>query len=216
MIKACIFDLDGVIVDTAKYHYLAWKRLATEKLDFNFTEHQNERLKGVSRMASLDILLELSSKNISQEDKIAFASKKNSWYIQYVSRMTPEEILPGVMSFLTLLKETGIKIGLGSASKNAGLILKQINMGGFFDAVIDGNHVTKANPYPDVFLIADSALQTPQDECAVFVDAASGVEAAKNGGMTSIGVGSPEILGRADLVISGFKDIGLDLLDRFR
>jgi beta-phosphoglucomutase len=136
-IKACIFDLDGVIVDTAKYHYLAWKELA-RGLGFDFTEQDNERLKGVSRMRSLDILLEIGKKHVDGEMKYKYAEGKNNKYLEYILKMTPEDILPGVLEFLNELKDTNIKAGLGSASKNAMTILNQVKLNKYFDVIIDG------------------------------------------------------------------------------
>ncbi|GFR34633.1 beta-phosphoglucomutase [Thermobrachium celere] len=212
MIKGCIFDLDGVIVDTAKYHYLAWKRLANE-LGFEFTEEDNERLKGVSRMKSLEILLEIGNKQFDEETKIKLAEKKNGWYVEYISKMDESEILDGVKDFLTELREKGIKISLGSVSKNAMTILKNINLLPYFDAVIDGTKVTNAKPDPEVFLKAAQELGLKPEECCVFEDAVAGIEAARRANMKVIGVGSPEILSDADKVISGFKGVTSDILN---
>jgi len=213
-ITACIFDLDGVIVDTAKYHYLAWRRLA-EGLGFNFSEEHNEQLKGVSRMKSLEILLKIGGVKLSKAEKEAAASKKNAWYVDYISTLTPDDILPGVIKFLSELRKNDIKIALGSASKNAGLILKRLDLEDFFDASIDGNKITKAKPDPQIFLLAAEELGTDPAECMVFEDALSGVEAARNAGMISIGVGDPEILEKADLVISGFSNLNWKLLQEW-
>ena len=211
-IKACLFDLDGVIVDTAVYHFQAWRRLANE-LGFDFTEHQNEQLKGISRMESLDLILKWGGVTLSDEDKLAWATKKNDWYLDLVSQMTPNEVLPGVPAFLTSLRENGIKIALGSASKNSKLILERINMLSYFDAIIDGNNITKGKPDPQVFLLGAEATNTKPEECAVFEDAVAGVQAAKAGGMKAIGVGSPEILNEADFVISSFEEMNVERLD---
>lgn len=210
-IKACLFDLDGVIVDTAKYHYLAWKRLANE-LGFEFTEEDNERLKGVSRMKSLDILLEIGGVSFDEETKEAFAAKKNAWYVEYISKMDSSEILPGVLDFLRELNKNGIKISLGSVSKNAMTILKNVGLVEYFDAVIDGTKITHAKPDPEVFLKGAEELGVELKHCVVFEDAQAGIEAAINAGMYSIGVGSPEILGRANFVISGFENMTVDKL----
>ncbi|MEZ5105471.1 MAG: beta-phosphoglucomutase [Draconibacterium sp.] len=211
-IKAFIFDLDGVIVDTAKYHYMAWKNLANS-LNFDFTEEDNERLKGVSREDSLNILLEIGGKDVDEKTKTKLASKKNKQYVGLISKMTPEEILPGVTNFLQSAKENGIKIVLGSASKNAPLILKQIELEHLFDAVIDGNKVSKAKPDPEVFLKGASAIHVPYSQCIVFEDAIAGIEAAKNANMVAVGVGDSKILKSADVVISGFDGLTVgDLL----
>ena len=134
--KACIFDLDGVIVDTAKYHFLAWKRL-TDDLGIKFTREDNERLKGVSRMASLDIILEIGGKKLAMSEKTELAALKNKWYVEYISRMTPQEILPGALEFISELKSNKIKIALGSASRNTPMILDRVGMNSIFDAVAD-------------------------------------------------------------------------------
>lgn len=205
-IRGAIFDLDGVIVDTAKYHYLAWKRLASE-LGFEFTEKDNERLKGVSRMRSLEILLEVGNREFDEEQKLKLAEKKNTWYIEYISKIDESELLKGAQEYLLYLKKKGIKIALGSASKNAPLILKNLGIEGLFDAVVDGNQVTKVKPDPEVFLLGASMLGLAPENCVVFEDAEAGIEAASRAGMASIGVGKPEILYKADRVISGFEEL---------
>jgi beta-phosphoglucomutase len=210
-IKAFIFDLDGVIVDTAKYHYLAWKDLANS-LGFDFTEHDNERLKGVSRVRSLEILLEIGGKEFDEQTKVELATRKNNQYVGLISKMTPREILPGATDFLQSAKDAGIKIVLGSASKNAPLILEKIGLDHFFDAVIDGNKVSKAKPDPEVFLKGAIAVNTNPAECIVFEDALAGIEAAKNAGMIAVGVGDPKILVGADAVIQGFKGLTVNKL----
>ncbi len=210
-IKAFIFDLDGVIVDTAKYHYLAWKDLANS-LGFDFTEHDNERLKGVSRVRSLEILLEIGGKEFDEQTKVELATRKNNQYVGLISKMTPREILPGATDFLQSAKDAGIKIVLGSASKNAPLILEKIGLDHFFDAVIDGNKVSKAKPDPEVFLKGAIAVNTNPAECIVFEDALAGIEAAKNAGMIAVGVGDPKILVGADAVIHGFKGLTVNKL----
>ncbi|CCJ33607.1 beta-phosphoglucomutase [Caloramator australicus] len=211
MIKGCIFDLDGVVVDTAKYHYLAWKRLANE-LGFEFTEKDNERLKGVSRMKSLEILLEIGNLSFDEETKLKLAEKKNNWYVQYISKMDESEILPGVKEFLSQLKENGYKIALGSVSKNAMIILENTNLKQYFDAIIDGNKVTKAKPDPEVFLKGAEELNLKPEECIVFEDAIAGIEAARRANMKVVGVGSKEILKDADMVIEGFKNVSVDII----
>jgi len=211
MIKGCIFDLDGVVVDTAKYHYLAWKRLANE-LGFEFTEKDNERLKGVSRMKSLEILLEIGNLSFDEETKLKLTEKKNNWYVEYISKMDESEILPGVKEFLYQLKENGYKIALGSVSKNAMIILENTNLKQYFDAIIDGNKVTKAKPDPEVFLKGAEELNLKPEECIVFEDAIAGIEAARRANMKVIGVGSKEILKDADMVIEGFKNVSVDII----
>jgi beta-phosphoglucomutase len=211
-IKACIFDLDGVIVDTAKYHFLAWKRLA-EELGFEFKLEHNERLKGVSRVRSLEILLEVGGLSFSEKGKERMATLKNEWYLEYILRMKPDEILPGVLPFLSELRRAGVKIALGSASKNAPLILQQVEITNYFDVIIDGNKVSKAKPDPEVFLKAAEELGFNPGDCVVFEDAEAGVEAALRGNMRCVGVGSPLVLNRATVVIPGFESFNLAALE---
>ncbi len=212
-IKACLFDLDGVLVDTARFHYLAWKQLA-DKLGFMFTETDNERLKGISRMDSLDILLSIGNVQLTPAEKKQYAEEKNQVYLQYVSQMTPDDVLPGVRDFLHELKETGILIGLGSASKNARLILQRTNIEKIFNVVVDGNLITKAKPDPEVFALGARLLEVEAGNTLVFEDAIAGVQAAHNAGMKCIGIGTPEMLGEADLVFPGFQNLKLaDIID---
>ncbi len=213
-IKACLFDLDGVVVDTAKYHYIAWKEMAAE-LGFDFTEKQNELLKGVSRMRSLDILLGIGKINLADTEKLLLAENKNNRYLEYVSQMTEEEILPGVSEFLDELREQGIQIALGSASKNAPLILDRIHLMEKFDIIVDGNAVSKAKPDPEVFLRCAELLGVEPTSCLVFEDAQAGIEAARNGGMQVIGVGSPENLSLADHYVPGFEKLDYELLSKW-
>ena len=213
-IKACIFDLDGVIVDTAKYHFMAWKKL-TVMLNIDFTEKDNERLKGVSRMASLEIILEIGKLAPDEKQKEEYAVLKNKWYLDYIGRMMPEEILPGSLEFISELKNTGIRTAIGSASKNTPLILERLGIANFFDAVADGNNVNKAKPDPEVFLTASGMLGVLPSQCVVFEDAIAGVEAALNAGMFCIGIGSADILTNAHTVISGLDKMNLKKLRKF-
>lgn len=208
MVRATIFDLDGVVVDTAKYHYMAWRRLADE-LGFVFTELDNERLKGVSRMTSLDILLSVGSMQdrFTAEDKERMAARKNEWYLELVSAMTPDEVLPGVVDFLMEIRESGVKTALGSASKNAALILERVGIAALFDVVVDGRMVARAKPDPEVFLKGAELLDVDAAECVVFEDAEAGIEAALRGGMYAVGVGSPDVLSKANRVIPGFDKL---------
>ncbi len=205
-IKACIFDLDGVIVDTAVYHFKAWRRLANE-LGFDFTEHQNEQLKGISRMESLDLILNWGGVSLSQEEKLDWATKKNEWYLAFVKQMPASEILPGVRDFLLFLQSKKIKIGLGSASKNARLCLERVEIIALFDVIIDGNHLTKSKPDPQVFLLGAEALGLNPQDCIVFEDAVAGIQAAKAAGMLAVGIGSPTVLHEADFVFERFVGI---------
>ena len=210
-IKACIFDLDGVIVDTAVYHYKAWKRLANE-LGFDFTEEDNEKLKGVSRVRSLELILQWGGVTKTRAEQEELATRKNNWYVEMISHMTPAEILPGAKEFLQNCRTAEIKTALGSASKNSMTILDKINLTGLFDAVIDGNMVSKPKPDPEVFLKGAEALKVNPTDCVVFEDAIAGVEAAINGGMKVVGIGSPKVLTHANLVIEGLNEMNLEKL----
>lgn len=210
---ACIFDLDGVLVDTAKYHFKAWKRL-TDMLGTAFTENDNERLKGVSRMASLEIILEIGHMKLDEGKKLEYATLKNKWYIEYISKMTPSEILPGCIRFITELKNAKIRIAIGSASKNTPMILERVGLLGMFDAVADGNNIAKAKPDPEVFLKAAEMVGIKPEECVVFEDAVAGVQAALNAGMMCIGIGSPEVLTKAHFVVPGLYEMNMEKLGK--
>lgn len=201
---AAIFDLDGVIVDTARYHFLAWRRLAAD-LGFTFGEDLNERLKGVSRMRSLDILLEAGglAGAFGPGEKQRLADRKNSWYVEYISGMDEREILDGAMECLAEYRAAGIRTALGTASRNAALVLDRLRIGHLFDAVVNGNVVSRAKPDPEVFVVSARSIGVPNHACAVFEDAASGIEAAKRCGMYAIGIGSAAILAGADETIPG-------------
>jgi beta-phosphoglucomutase len=211
-LKACLFDLDGVIVDTAKYHYIAWKKIADE-FGFEFTEAHNERLKGVSRMQSLEILLEVGGiRNLDQKTKENLATRKNDIYVDYITKISPNEILPGAEKFLWDLRSNCILTALGSASKNAPIILDRLCITSLFDAIIDGNKTSKTKPDPEVFLLGAKELNVHPSECIVFEDAEAGIEAAIKGGMKSIGIGSLENLGKANLVVSGLDKLNFEMV----
>ena len=201
MIKACIFDLDGVIVDTAHYHYLAWRRLANE-LGFDLSETDNEKLKGISRMDSLEIILTLGGISLSDHDKEDFANKKNGWFVDYLERMVPDEIFPGVKLLLNQLRKQGIKVALASSSKNARTVIQLLHIQNEFDVIVDGTMTVNSKPDPEIFLLAAQKLGINPKDCLVFEDAEAGVEAALAAGMRCIGIGSPEQLGKANKVIS--------------
>lgn len=205
-IRGCIFDLDGVIVDTAKYHYLAWKRLANS-LSFDFSEVHNEQLKGVSRMRSLDIILQLGNVVLSDEEKLRLATEKNQWYLEYILQMDESEILPGVLDFLEELRRKDVRVALGSASKNAQTILDRIHLSSSFDVIVDGNMVEKAKPDPEVFYKGAELMRLEPHQCIVFEDAQAGVAAALNAGMYCVGIGEEDVLGNAHIVIPGFQGI---------
>lgn len=213
MIKACIFDLDGVIVDTAKYHYIGWRRLANE-LGLELTEAENEQLKGVSRMQTLEIILQKGNlqDKYSQEEKVALATRKNNWYREYITKMDRGEILEGVEAFLQTLQKNNIKIGLGSASKNAPTILEVLNLTHYFEVIIDGGKVKKSKPDPETFLLGAEGLGVQPNEAVVFEDSYKGLTAAINGGFYTVGIGSPDVLGEANLVLDGIKDMTLEQL----
>jgi len=206
MIKACIFDLDGVIVDTARYHFVAWKKLANA-LGFDFDEAFNEKLKGVSRVESLNLILEKGGVALTEAEKEDWAARKNEWYLEYIERMTADEILPGVLSFLSYCRETGLKIALGSASKNATTILERIGLLDYFDTIIDGNSTNRSKPDPEVFLLGAKDLELVPKDCIVFEDAEKGIEAALAGGFFAVGVGQREQLPMAHVVIPGFDNL---------
>ncbi|MEM5538803.1 beta-phosphoglucomutase [Olleya sp. AS48] len=204
--KGFIFDLDGVIVDTAKYHFLAWQNLA-KSIDIDFTHEQNEQLKGVSRVKSLEKILEWGNKTISEELFTSLMGKKNEEYLSFIAKMTDEEILPDVPKILDYLIEKQQPISLGSASKNARPILEKVNLLSKFDSIVDGNDVSKAKPDPEVFLIAAKHLNMKPEDCIVFEDSVAGVQAANTANMISIGIGEKEVLHEADYIFSDFTEI---------
>lgn len=211
MNKGFIFDLDGVIVDTAKYHYLAWKKLANE-LGFEFTEEQNEAFKGVSRKRCLEILLELGNVDATQEQFDNWMIEKNEDYLSYIENMDASEILPDVPKILDFLKSNNIPMALGSASKNAVPILKKVGLLPYFRVVVDGNNVTKAKPDPEVFLLAANDIGIDPANCVVFEDALAGIQAANIAGMTSIGIGDASILTEARYNFNDFTEISTDFI----
>jgi beta-phosphoglucomutase len=212
MTKAFIFDLDGVIVDTAKYHYLAWQKIASE-LGIEFTLEHNELLKGVSRVRSLDIILELGKVEASQEDKDKWLIQKNEDYLSYLVDMDESEILPGVLPVLKFLKQQGQPIALGSASKNARPILEKTGILHYFNAIVDGNDVSNAKPDPEVFLIAAKLLGTKPEDSIVFEDSVAGIQAANIGKMVSVGIGEESVLHEAQYIFKDFTQIDLSFLE---
>jgi beta-phosphoglucomutase len=212
LIKAVVFDLDGVIVDTARYHYLAWKRLADE-LGIKFTETDNERLKGVSRIRSMEILMELGGITLSQHEKERLANKKNAWFVDYVERMLPEEIYPGVAALITTFKQHGMRIALASSSKNAKTVLQLLHIEHLFEVVVDGTMVVHSKPDPEIFILAAKRLGVEPKECLVFEDAEAGVEAALAAGMHCVGIGSPEQLFKAMRVIRTTGEFTMTMLN---
>jgi len=211
--KAFIFDLDGVIVDTAKYHYLAWRELA-HHLGFDFTKEQNEQLKGVSRVRSLEILLNIGNVQLDEETKSKLLLEKNEQYLEYIAKMDHSEILPGIEQLLQFLKKKKIPFALGSASKNARLILETLDLIDLFDAIVDGNDVSTAKPDPEVFLIAAEKLKADPSDCIVIEDAQAGIEAANSARMTSIGIGDPTVLNEADYTFGSTSELTLDFIKK--
>ena len=212
--KAFIFDLDGVIVDTARYHYLAWQKIANQ-LGIEFTPEHNEQLKGVSRVRSLDIILELGKIEASQEDKNIWLKQKNDDYLSYLTDINQSEVLPGVMTILKFLKDNNQKIALGSASKNARPILEKTEIIHYFDAIVDGNDVTNAKPDPEVFLQAAKLLGVRPENAIVFEDSVAGVQAANIANMTSVGIGEEEILHEAKYIFKDFTFMDVSFIDAF-
>lgn len=212
-IQVVIFDLDGVIVDTAHYHYLAWKRLAAE-LGIDLTVEDNERLKGVSRIQSLEIILEIGGITLPADEMERLAAKKNSWFVEYVEKMTPDEIFPGVKTLLVVMRERGLKVALASSSKNAKRVIELLEINSLFDSVVDGTMITHSKPDPEIFLMAANTLGVEPGGCVVFEDAEAGVEAAVRAGMRCVGIGKPEQLGLANIVLPGTGEFTVAMLEK--
>ncbi|NCA95968.1 MAG: beta-phosphoglucomutase [Methanomicrobia archaeon] len=204
--KGIIFDLDGVIVFTDHFHYLAWKSLADQE-GIYFDEVINHRLRGVSRMESLSIILERAEKTYSEEEKVAMATLKNQRYQDYLKTMTYSDVKEKDRQILVHLKESGYKIAVGSSSKNAGFILKQVGLDQLFDAVVDGNHITHSKPHPEVFLKAATALKLPVSECLVVEDAEAGIDAAKTGGFIACGIQQAKDYIKTDVPLTSLSDL---------
>ncbi len=211
-IKAVIFDLDGVLVDTAGYHYSAWKRLAGS-IGVDFSHEDNEQLKGVSRVESCRFILKMGGISKSDVEIKELCDLKNSWYLESIIDMNHSELLPGTEKLLDSLKSQGIKIGLGSASKNAGTILKVTGINHYFDAHIDGNHTRKSKPDPEVFLMGAEKLGIPPRDIVVVEDSIKGIEAAIAGGFLTLGIGLSSVLVDAHHVESGLDKVNVELLD---
>ncbi len=209
--KAFIFDLDGVIVDTAKFHFLAWKKLA-DSLNINFTHEINEQLKGVSRVRSLEIILSQGNVQASQEDKNNWLVQKNEDYLAFVHQMDKSEILPRVEEVLQFLKTNHQYVVLGSASKNARPILEKVNILHYFDALVDGNDVTNAKPDPEVFLQGANQVRVAYKDAIVFEDSVAGIQAANVAGMTSVGIGEKEVLHESDFCFRDFTEMSNDFI----
>lgn len=204
LIEAVIFDLDGVLVDTAKYHFLAWKELAMS-ISVPFDENDNEELKGVSRMQSLDYILKKAKLDYSPLEKEKLATLKNLRYLDHISTMEEGELMPGALAFLEDLKKNNIKIALGSASKNASFILERLKITQYFDAIVDGTMTIEGKPSPETFLLASQKLNCPAEHCLVVEDASKGVDAALTAGMWCLGIGNPETLKKAHWVVTDLE-----------
>lgn len=210
--KGFIFDLDGVIVDTAKYHFLAWKKLANS-IGVDFTEVQNEQLKGVSRVRSLEKILEWGNKTLSGDEFTKLMDLKNEDYLSYIDKMDDSEILPDVSKTLDFLIKNKQAIALGSASKNATPILKKVNLFEKFKAIVDGNDVSKAKPDPEVFLIGAKLLGMNPEDCIVFEDSVAGIQAANKANMISIGIGEQSVLHEADYIFKDFTEMSQEFIE---
>jgi beta-phosphoglucomutase len=205
-IKAFIFDLDGVIVDTAIYHFDSWKQLAA-RYDFDIPESLHEDLKGLGRMESLDKVLAYRDGEVSHEEKIELARIKNEMYLDNISHISDGDTLPGVGDFLKKAKNAGLKLAIGSGSKNARPILERLGIMAMFDAICDGTNISRSKPDPEIFQCACRALGVEPGDAVVFEDATSGIEAAKSCGTLTVGIGDPEVLNEADIVMPSLNEV---------
>lgn len=215
MLRAVIFDLDGVVTDSAVYHYQAWKGIA-DRLGIPFGEEYNEKLKGVSRMESLNLILDngRGRERYTEEEKEAWAVEKNENYKKLISQITPDNLMPGIGRLLKELKSEGIRTGLASVSKNAGVIIGQLQIGEYFDYIADAAKVERSKPFPDIFLDCAQNLGADVRDCIGIEDARAGIEAIHRAGMKAVGVGSREQMEEADLILDGTGELSLDLLKR--
>lgn len=212
-VEGCIFDLDGVIVDTARYHYQAWKRMA-QLFGGDLSHEQNEKLKGVSRMGSLEFILKENGVEKSLEEKTELARQKNEWYLELISSLDESELLPGVLNLIKQLHSENIPVALGSASKNAITILKKIGIDHYFKVMVDGNSVEKSKPNPEVFNKGVTGLGINPQNCIVFEDSSKGIAAAITGGFIPIGIGQRKNLPDALLVFPGFEEMTLESISK--
>jgi beta-phosphoglucomutase len=209
--RAVIFDLDGVITDTAEYHYLAWKSLA-EELDLPFDKEFNEKLKGISRMESLELVLSLGQDSYSEEQKRQLAAKKNDLYKTMIAKVTPADLLPGIEKLLKELKEAGLRTALASASKNASFILDRLEVAHYFDHVVDVTLIRQGKPNPEIFLTGAAKLGVAPADCVGIEDAEAGIQSILAAGMFAVGVGTPAKMQKADLIVSSTARLSLSLL----
>ncbi|MDL5050842.1 beta-phosphoglucomutase [Oscillatoria amoena NRMC-F 0135] len=211
--KAVIFDLDGVLVDTATYHYLAWKRLAAE-LGIDLSPEMNEQLKGVSRMDSLEIILKIKGLKFPDHEKIQLAERKNNWFTGYINAMSEHELFDGVQELLNDLKSHRVMTGLASSSKNAATVLNRIKLESAFDTIVDGTMITHSKPHPEIFLKAAQNLHIPAETCIVVEDAEAGIDAARLAGMKVVGIGLAKQLSAADAVVPHVRQLSYQFLKR--
>ena len=208
MIKGFIFDLDGVITDTAELHYLAWKKLSDD-MGWAFDREVNEKLRGVSRMDSIHIIKDHNNAQVSEAKLVELTTRKNNIYVDSLDQMSPKDYLSGAQELLTLLRQEGFKVALGSASKNSIKVLSQLEATKFFDVIGDGNSVSKSKPAPDIFLYGAKKLDLQPNECIVYEDAEAGIDAAKAGGFYTVGIGPEERVGHADVRFDTMKEATL-------
>ena len=210
----CIFDLDGVLVNTAHYHFKSWERLARE-IGFQLNPKIEENLRGISRMHSLDLVLADGNITCSSEDKIKYAALKNQWYLDSLKEAGHEIILPGTIDLLNALKEANISVAIGSASKNVHTVLAVTKLSSYFKIIVDGNEVAKSKPEPEVFINACRELQLREDQCIVFEDSPKGVDAALRGGFRVIGIGNSEVLSKAECCFDSLAEVSFSFLVDF-
>lgn len=211
MLKACIFDLDGVIVDTSRYHFLAWKRLM-KSLGSDLSEEENSSLRGVPRDESLRLLLRMKDMSVTSEEFERLLELKNAWYREYLVLLNDGDIIEGALELLRQLRGRGLRLGLASSSKNAREVIGRLGIEACFDAIVDGNMISRAKPHPQIFLLCAGMLDAAPGECAVFEDAASGIDAARSAGMLSVGVEAENILEKADLKVKSLQELDLEKL----
>lgn len=211
MLKACIFDLDGVIVDTSRYHFLAWKRLM-KSLGKDISEEENNFIRGVPRDESLRLLLRMKDMSVASEEFERLLELKNTWYREYIAGLNAGDILKGALELLGELRDRGIRLGLASSSRNAREVIERLGIEECFDAIVEGNMISRPKPDPQIFLLCARMLDAAPSECAVFEDAASGIDAARSAGMLSVGVESENILEKADLRVKSLQELDLEKL----
>lgn len=211
-LKAVIFDLDGVLTDTAHFHFLAWKQIAG-KVGVHFDEAMNEQLKGIDRMGSLDLILQQSDRTFSDEERHQLAAEKNTNYQALIQQISPEDVFSGVVGLIDVLRTSGFRLGVASVSKNAQFVLQQLGITGAFDYIADAAKISRSKPDPEIFLTVAQALKVPPAYCVGIEDAAAGVQAIKSAGMPAIGVGEPDVLYQADKVVAATGDIQLSTIE---